>query len=154
MFIADHFINIKSTEENTIEDGMIEKLDEMLTENGIQHVFTLPIESEDGIAKDPEVVLSLGYEEVDDMAVSLVYMLWAKTVRKVSDERISKWMSKMTSKEEKAPQLKSAAYISEEIDRLTTHISQAWKNAGDYSFSELNKLMDRVRLFQATDFMA
>lgn len=42
MFIADMFYRIHDTEKYPLKDGMVETLDKMLTDNGIQHFFALP----------------------------------------------------------------------------------------------------------------
>lgn len=99
MYIADVTKTIRSTENHPIEDGMIEKLDEMLTEYGVQHFFTLPIDSTDGIANNDDDYLNVFYDSKDEMTFDLVYMLWMKSVRNASDEMIKKAMSKITKEE-------------------------------------------------------
>lgn len=90
MFIADMYQNIKDTEEYPIEDGMVEKLDKMLTDNGVEHFFSLPrIEDTD---KDETVALTVAYDSDKDMEFFLVYALWCKVVRGCTDELINKAM--------------------------------------------------------------
>lgn len=99
MFIADTFINIKHIENVAYPDEeMIETLDKMLTEYGVPHCFTLPIESTDGYADNAEDILSLGYEEKDYLTFSLVYLLWAKEIRGVPEEKIWTVMHKISGK--------------------------------------------------------
>ena len=100
MFIADVTKTIKSTENHPIEDGMIEKLDEMLTQYGVQHFFSLPIDSTDGIANNDEDCLNIFYASEDSMTFNLVYMLWVKTTRHCTDEMIVNAMRKLTKEEE------------------------------------------------------
>lgn len=89
MFIADRYQVIKNYEGNTIEQGMIEKLDEMLTANGIEHFFSLPEGDKDGIAlRDDEVVYCYYDASKDAVAFLGIYAMWAKRVRGFSDERI------------------------------------------------------------------
>ena len=94
MFIADRIQVIKQREgEAEITNEMIEKLDQMLTEYGVQHFFSLPKGDNEGIALDDDEILYIYYDRAqDEMTFNLVYMLWAKTVRNVSDERILKWI--------------------------------------------------------------
>lgn len=95
MFIADRYHVIRETEEYQITEEMIEKLDSMLTEYGVQHFFTEPhADSETGFAKDDEV-LDLYYEEKDEKVWVLVYALWLKTVRGYDkDEKIGTAVAK------------------------------------------------------------
>lgn len=95
LFIADRTKVIKDTDNYPINEGMIEKLDEMLTENGIQHFFTLPIDATDGIANNDEDCLNVFYDSKDEMAFFLTYALWIKTYRGADDEMIKKAMQKI-----------------------------------------------------------
>lgn len=89
MFIADRFQVIKDYEGNTVGQGMIEKLDEMLTENGVEHFFSLPEGDKDGAAiRDDEVLYCYYDASKDAVAFLAIYVLWAKRVRGFSDERI------------------------------------------------------------------
>ena len=98
MFIADQMKPIKETEEFPVKDEMIEKLDQMLTEYGVQHFFTLPSEQdEEGFVKDG-YVLDLFYDSDDYMTFTLVYALWLKTIRKVEDEMIWNGFKKIVNK--------------------------------------------------------
>ena len=94
MFVGDRMTIIKEVEENQVKDGMIEKLDEMLTSYNVPHFFTLPpcVPGED-YAED-DAVMCIYYEEKDSVTFSLVYLLWNKTVRGIADERIKKNMRK------------------------------------------------------------
>lgn len=95
MFIADETTIIKDTENHPIKEGMIEKLDEMLTEYGVQHFFTLPIDATDGIANNDDDYLNVFYDSKDEMTFNLVYMLWVKTIRNATDEMIETAMKKI-----------------------------------------------------------
>lgn len=103
MFVANRYQVIKDYEGvESVSNEMIEKLDEMLTEYGVQHFFTLPEGDENGIAINDDEIVYLYYDaDKDEMTFGLVYMLWAKTVRKVSDERLAKAMKKFADKLEK-----------------------------------------------------
>lgn len=89
LFIANRYQVVKNTEDCTINEGMIEKLDEMLTEYGVKHFFTLPDGDANGSAIDQDAVVNVFYDDdTDSMTFFLVYALWSKTVRKISDKRI------------------------------------------------------------------
>ena len=95
MFVSDLYLNIKNTEEYPIREGMIEKLDEMLKAQNVQHFFSLPVESTDGIADNGDHILSLHYDSRDDMIINLIYILWCKAVRNADDEKIMEAMKKI-----------------------------------------------------------
>lgn len=95
MTIFDVCTNIKDTEAHPMTEAMLDKLDEMLTQNGVEHFFTLPVEATDGIATNPDDYVTVFYTEAKRMTFNLVYMTWAKVVRNVSDEDILKGMAKM-----------------------------------------------------------
>ena len=88
LFIADHYQKIRNTDEVPLRDGMVEILDTMLTDNSVQHYFSLPFDTSD----DTELLLC--YDGKDDMAFFLVYALWMKTVRRADDKHIVKAMLK------------------------------------------------------------
>ena len=94
LFIADRTQTIKDTEKHPIKEGMIEKLDEMLTANGIQHFFTLPIDATDGIANNDDDCLNLFYDSKDETVFFLTYALWTKMYRGTDDKTIKKAMQK------------------------------------------------------------
>ena len=97
MFIADERQIIKDTEEFEIKTGMIEKLDEMLTEYGVEHFFCLPTEvNEDGTLKNEDDCLEVFYDSKDRITFDIVYMLWGKTERGFSDDMIKKAMKKIS----------------------------------------------------------
>jgi len=63
-------------DEPTIHET-IEKLDEMLTQYGIDHYFALPSEAE--IEADPKpLVYQLFYQSEQDVELTLVVSLWCK----------------------------------------------------------------------------
>lgn len=95
LFIADTTITIRDTKDYPIEDGMIEKLDDMLNEHGVSHFFTLPIDSTDGIANNDNDCLNLFYDSKDKLTFDLIYALWLKSIRKVNDEKIYEGLSRM-----------------------------------------------------------
>jgi len=92
MFIADMYQNIRDTEEYELTEELIEKLDKMLTENGIEHFFSLP-RNED-IDADETVSLTVAYEREKETAFFLVYALWCKVYRHADDALIQKAMLK------------------------------------------------------------
>ena len=86
LFIADRYHVIRDSEKAPLIDGMVEVLDTMLTDNQVQHYFSLPIDPQDDEA------LNINYAVEDEMKFFLVYALWLKTVRKISDESIKRAM--------------------------------------------------------------
>lgn len=99
MFIATRYTVIKDYEDNHVNEEMIDKLDEMLTEYGVEHFFTLPDGDENGCAIEDDAVLNVYYDDTkDEMTFMLVALLWAKSVRKMSDERIKKAIVKRAKK--------------------------------------------------------
>lgn len=92
MFIANHYVNLKDTEEHPMTLDLLEKLDKMLTDNNIQHFFADP-HTED-LDKDPDACESVYYEDTNQMSFFLVYALWCKQYRGLSDEQIKKAMIK------------------------------------------------------------
>lgn len=99
MFIGTRYQVIKDYEDCIVEEGMIEILDEMLTEYGVEHFFTLPDGDENGIALDDSHVVNVYYDDTkDSMTFSLVFLLWSKTVRKMRDERMEKGIVKWSAK--------------------------------------------------------
>lgn len=101
LFIANRYQVIKNNNECQIEDGMIEKLDEMLNEYGVKHFFTLPDGDGTGAAIDQDAVVNVFYDaDTDEMTFFLVYALWTKTVRKMSDKRILNGMERFIGRHE------------------------------------------------------
>lgn len=101
LFIANRYQVIKNTNDCTVEESMIEKLDEMLNEYGVKHFFTLPDGDGTGAAIDQDAVLNVYYDDdTDTMTFFLVYALWTKTVRKASDQRIINGMNKFIGRHE------------------------------------------------------
>ena len=104
MFVADTFVNIREYERQPeVNESMVEEFDRMLNEYNVKHFFSLPLESTDGIADDPTCFLSISYNSEDDLTFKLVYMLWAKTVRGISEDRIWSAMYKSSCKRGKKP---------------------------------------------------
>lgn len=96
--IFDRYINIKNRE--GIEDctmELVEKLDQMLTEYGVAHAFSLASKEEIDTINDTadEYCVTLMYEEEDEITLGIVYTLWARVYRKASDEKVRKAMSRM-----------------------------------------------------------
>lgn len=81
-----------------VTEEMLDKLDAMLTAHGIEHSFTLPME--DDFDDHPDAQLALYFLDDDSMKTFLVYALWLKEERNMSDERIKKGMAKYSGKEE------------------------------------------------------
>lgn len=97
--IFDRYVNIKNRDD--LEDctmELVEKLDQMLTEYGVEHAFSLASKEEIDTINDTgaEYCVTLMYEEKDEMTFSLVYTLWARVYRKAPDEKIRKVMSRMS----------------------------------------------------------
>ena len=97
MFIADRMIAIHDKEDNIVTLEMIEKLDQMLTEYGVAHAFTLYFID----YQEDNTAVNLLYEEKDETTVSLILMLWAKTERKFDDDKISDMMHRASRRLEK-----------------------------------------------------
>lgn len=102
MFVANRYQVIRDYEGFVgVNDEMIEKLDKMLTEYGVQHFFTLPEGDENGWAvRDDEIIYVFYDADIDDMTFSLVYMLWSKTVRNIPDDRLLTGMKKIVARKE------------------------------------------------------
>ena len=94
MFIATRFQLIRETEDYAVTEEMISKLDEMLTNAGVTHFFTLPFNQEDGFPADDHVACVFYDDDQDATAFACVYILWSKVVRKLPDEKIKKAMVK------------------------------------------------------------
>lgn len=97
--IFDKYVNIKNRDD--LEDctmELVEKLDQMLTEYGVVHAFSLATKEEIDTINDTgvEYCVTLMYEEKDEMTFSLVYTLWARVYRKAPDEKIRKVMSRLS----------------------------------------------------------
>lgn len=92
MFVASRFQVIKDIEgEPEVTEEMLEKLDAMLTEYGVNHFFALPMGDEDGVAINDDEVAVVYYDgDVDRIKFNLVYVLWSKAVRQIHDERIER----------------------------------------------------------------
>lgn len=97
MFVADKIQVIKNREGlKDVTYEMVEVLDQMLTDNGIQHFFSLPEGDDDGIQiRDEEVTYVYYDSSKNDLEFKLVYMLWAKTIREVPDEKIKEAMKRI-----------------------------------------------------------
>ena len=97
MFVADKIQVIKNHEGlKDVTYEMVEVLYQMLTDNGIQHFFSLPEGDDDGIQiRDEEVTYVYYDSSKNDMEFKLVYMLWAKTVREVPDDKIKEAMKRI-----------------------------------------------------------
>lgn len=95
LFVADVVKIIKDTEKYPVTIEMVETLDEMLSEYGVTHFFSYPIDSTDGIANNAEDYLAIFYDKKDNLTFNLVYALWCKTTRQVEDEILCKALRKM-----------------------------------------------------------
>lgn len=97
MFVADKYQVIKNREGlKDVDYAMVEVLDQMLNDNGIQHFFSLPEGDDDGIQiRDEEVTYVYYDSSKNDLEFKLVYMLWAKTIREVPDEKIKEAMKRI-----------------------------------------------------------
>lgn len=91
--VFDRFIVVKDREGHPYMDkSLVERLDEMLNTYGVPHSFSLPREM------TIEDALELSYNSCDEMAFSLVYMLFNKTYRAASNEWIVKSMVEVSAK--------------------------------------------------------
>lgn len=92
MKIHDRMINITDRDfMKSIEMVDIEKLDQMLTENNVEHTFFYATEEMQNKCEekgDREYIVTLLYSEEDEITVSLIVLLWNKTTRNAPDEKI------------------------------------------------------------------
>lgn len=90
MLIADKMIAIHDRENSIVTYDMIVTLDKMLDDHGIKHAFALyNVEWQDN-----DVAYNLLYREEDEITVELILMLWAKTERRYTDDKIKEMMRK------------------------------------------------------------
>lgn len=95
--IFDRYVHIKNCEGHPdMDDTLFEKLDEMLTTYGVAHAFSLPHEKT--MEDHPEAILEVAYDFSDDIAFSLVYMLFNKIYRGASDKGVADSMIKVSAK--------------------------------------------------------
>lgn len=95
--VFDTYVTIKDREGHPdMDDTLLEKLDEMLTTYGVPHVFSLPHEKT--MEDCPEAVLEVAYDSSDDITFSLVYILFNKTYRGVTDKAVAESMIKVSAK--------------------------------------------------------
>lgn len=92
MFIAERYQNIKDTDEYPMTYELLETLDQLLDQFNVKHFFTLGSQAD--IDEDPDVVYSVMYEEKDHSTFFLVYALWCKHYRGLTDEKLYKAMLK------------------------------------------------------------
>lgn len=97
--IYDRYLNITNREGvQDCTEEKLEKFDEMLNEFGVSHCFSLADAHEIEVINesDREYCVAVMYEESDETVFEMVYMLWSKIHRGVSDEMIYKAMKKMS----------------------------------------------------------
>lgn len=95
MFVADHKVTLKNKEGwNDITNGMVEKLDRTLSDYGIQHFFTLPEGDEEGFVINDEEEYYLFYNSKDADEVFMIYALWMKRWRGISEKELHSGMKK------------------------------------------------------------
>lgn len=92
MFIAECYQNIKDTDECPMTNELLETLDQLLDQFNVKHFFTMGYQAD--IDEDPDVVYSVMYEEKDHATFFLVYALWCKQYRGLTDEKLYKAMLK------------------------------------------------------------
>ena len=100
--IFDRYLNITNREGFTdCTEELLERLSGMLNEYGVAHSYCLTDakEIEEIESRDRDYCVTIMYEEKDEVTFSLVYMLWAKIHRGVSDELIKKAMGKKSVKD-------------------------------------------------------
>lgn len=92
MFIADRYQNIKETDEYPMTNELLETLDQLLDQFNVKHFFTIGYQAD--IDEDPDVVGSVMYEDENHATFFLVYALWCKQYRGLTDENLYKAMLK------------------------------------------------------------
>lgn len=105
MKIYDRYVVIKDYDDDPriqdVGEGMLEKLDEMLTEYNISHAFTYPMYEDQGQGNDTdEAVARVIYCTEDEMNFELVYCLWASIYRNMPREKILKCFAKKAKRAE------------------------------------------------------
>lgn len=85
--VFDHYQIIQDTEEHPFDMGLLEKLDEMLNIYGVAHAFTIP--HQETLDEKPDACIEVDYCEDDHMTFSLVYALFCKTCRKITDRKLA-----------------------------------------------------------------
>ena len=96
MFIADHYQNIRDTDEYPMTNELLETLDQLLNQFNVQHFFNYGYQAD--INEDPDIVYSVMYEEKDQATFFLVYAIWCKQYRGLPDEKLYKAMLKESTK--------------------------------------------------------
>jgi hypothetical protein len=93
--IFDRYLVMSNKDGVTEVDLTLDKLDEMLNTYGVKHSFTLPHSVI--IEKYPNAVITLNYNNEDDMLLSLVYALFLKMHRGADDNLLGKALAKEAS---------------------------------------------------------
>lgn len=99
--IYDCYLNITNREDvQECTEEKLEKLDEMLNEFGVSHCFSLTGTQEVEAIEESgrEYCVTVMYEGSDETVFEMVYMLWSKIHRDVSDELIYKAMKKVSAR--------------------------------------------------------
>lgn len=99
--IYDCCLNITNREGvQDCTEEKLEKLDVMLNEFGVSHCFSLTSTQEIKAIEedDRDYCVTVMYEESDETVFEMVYMLWSKIHRGVSDEMIYKAMKKVSTR--------------------------------------------------------
>lgn len=95
--VFDRYIVIKDHDGRPyMDESLVERLDEMFNTYGVAHAFSLPREK--SIEDFPGAAIEVSYNSCDEMAFSLVYMLFGKAYRDTSDDEIAKSMMKISKK--------------------------------------------------------
>lgn len=97
MFIADSYQNIKDTDEYPMTYELLEDLDQMLDKYNVPHSFNMGYQPD--IDADPDVTYAVMYEKKDHSTFFLVYALWYKYYRGLSDEKLYKALLKEGTKQ-------------------------------------------------------
>lgn len=92
MFIADCYQDIKDTDEYPMTDELLETLDQLLDQFKVKHFFSMGYQADTD--EDPDVVYNVMFEEKDLATFFLVYALWCKQYRGLTDEKLYKAMLK------------------------------------------------------------
>jgi hypothetical protein len=90
--VFDRFLAMKDREGTPSVDETVEKLDEMLNAYNVKHSFTLPHNAV--IAEYPAAVITLNYNDADDLVLSLIYALFCKVYRGAGDKELGEALAK------------------------------------------------------------
>ena len=91
--VFDSYLVIRNKDGFPNVDETLDKLDEMLDVFGVKHSFTIPHEVV--IEKHPNAVVTLNYNDEDDMLLSLIYGLFCKFYRRSEDKDLAEALAEV-----------------------------------------------------------